>query len=182
MPSQAWRQPIGPGGGSVVHTADGASLNTSVALTDINPTPHVVIPANALYVGNIWKVTAWGRVGTTGTPTLLLGVYWGGVAGTAVCTTGAITTTSGVTTVPWRLECYIICRSVGSSGTIIGQGWVHGISGTVGVSVVPMPASAPATVTVDTTAAKAVTIGAQWGTSNASNAIIQHGMLVEAVN
>lgn len=178
MPYQSWISSLsGP-----LATADGSALANSVTLTDISAAPQITIPANFLYPGAALRVTASGRFSTTATPTLLLGVYYGAVAGTALGTTGAITTTSGVTNVPWRLEALIICRTIGSSGSLFTQGMVHGISGTVGVSVVPIPASAPAAVTVDTTAAKTLTIGAQWGTSSASNTITLHQMLVETLN
>jgi hypothetical protein len=173
---QLWTGPFAP-----APIADGAALASSTTLTDISPTPALVVPANFLTPGTVLRVKARGRFSTTSTPTLLLGVYVGAVAGTAIATTGAITTTSGVTNVPWELEADVICRTVGASGTVLGMGFVRGISGTVGVSSVPLPASAPATVTWDTTAAKSLTIGAQWGTSSASNTITCHQFIVEVI-
>ncbi|HKZ20295.1 MAG TPA: hypothetical protein VJQ57_09310 [Acidimicrobiia bacterium] len=173
---QLWTGPFQP-----AHIADGSALASSTTLTDISPSPPIVVPANFLAPGMALRVRAAGRVSTTSTPTLLLGVYVGGVAGTAICTTGAITTTSGVTNVTWGLEAWVVCRTIGSSGTVLGTGLAHGISGTVGVSTVPLPASAPATVTWDSTAAKSLTIGAQWGTSSASNTITCHQFIVEVI-
>lgn len=178
MPAQFWTSVIT----SPNYIADGAALASSTSLTDISPTPNLILPANYLYPGQCLKVVARGRFSTTATPTLLLGVYYGAVAGTALGTTGAITTTSGVTNVPWRLELDLVVRTVGSSGTAFSEGCVAGISGTVGVSEVPIPASAPAAVTIDTTAAKALTIGAQWGASSASNTITCHMFKVYAEN
>lgn len=183
MPVQYWEALLN----SPAPVADGAALANSATLTDITPnvaagTPQFVVPANYLVPGQVLRVTGRGRFSTTGTPTLLIGAYWGAVAGVALGTTGAITTTSGVTNVPWQFTADIVVRSIGSSGTMFTQGWAHGISGTVGVSVVPVPVSAPATVTVDTTTAKALTLGAQWGTSSASNTITCHQWLVEALN
>ena len=162
-------------GNSPIPTADGTALASSVSLTAISPNsttnPPFTIAANRLFPGAALRVTAYGRLSTTLTPTLNLGLYYGGTAGTALGTTGAITMTSGVTNVPWKLEALIVCRSIGTSGTLFTQGTVHGISGTAGVSVVPIPASAPAAVTVDTTASKTLDLGATWGTSSASNTI-----------
>lgn len=188
MPIQGWNQVIGVGGGGgPVHRVDGTALGNSSVLTDISPVPNITIPANALYEGQAIRVNAWGRVSTTSTPTLNLGVYWGAVAGTAIMTSGAITTTSGVTNVPWHLEGIIVVRSnpSASNATLFGQGWVHGVSGTVGVSVVPLcsaGAATPAVVTVDTTTAKALTVGATWGTSSASNTITCHLWTIEVMN
>jgi len=169
-----------------VATADGTALASSTSLTAISPSastnPAYTIPANRLFPGAAIRVRGYGRVSTTGTPTLLLGVYSGGAGGTALGTTGAITTTSGVTNVPWFLEALIVCRTIGSSGTLFTQGLVTGISGTAGVSAVPIPASAPAAVTVDTTTAKTLDLCAQWGTNSASNTITQHLWIVEGLN
>ena len=171
---------------SPVSITDGTALASSASIATISPNattnPPLTIAANRLFPGAMLRVIACGRFSTTGTPTLNLGVYYGGSGGTALATTGAITTTSGVTNVPWWLEVIIQCRAIGTSGTLFTQGLVHGISGTTGVSVVPIPASAPATVTVDTTAAKTIDITGTWGTSSASNTITCHMLSVEGMN
>lgn len=170
---QYWVAPLSP-----LHTADGSALANSTTLTDISPTPNITLPANLLEVGSLIRVTAFGRFSTTGTPTLLLGVYWGAVAGTAIMTTGAVTTPSGVTNQTWRFEGEFRVRTVGSSGTAMGVGVAENIS-TVATNMAP--ATAPATATIDTTSAKALTLGAQWGTANASNTITCHHFDVELV-
>lgn len=182
MPAQFWESLLN----APNPTVDGAALNTSVALTTISPSavtsPDFVVPANYLYPGQVIKITGRGRFSTTGTPTLLIGAYWGGSAGVSLGNTGAITTTSGVTNVPWTYEVNMVVRSIGTSGTALTIGLAHGISGTAGVSVVPVPASAPTAATIDTTVAKALVLAAQWGTSSASNTITCHQWLVEALN
>ena len=158
----------------------GAAYNTSVTLTDVTPAPQQIIPANFLQVGSAFKITAFGTYSNTGTPTLLLGVYYGGVAGTALAATGATTTTTGATNWPFRLEYTGIVRSIGPSGTIMGQGFVDLATSLTAVTRIPIPATALATVTVDTTSAKALTIGAQWGTSSASNTLTLQGVIIES--
>lgn len=168
---QYWSAPLSP-----FHITDGAAYASATALTDVSPTPNITLPANFLEIGmTIWW-TAWGRFSTTSTPTLLLGLYYGGVAGTAICATAAVTTPSAVTNQTWRFEGEARVRSIGSSGTIIGTGVVENIS-TVATNMAP--ATAPATATIDTTAAKALTIGAQWGTNSASNTLTCHHFAVE---
>lgn len=164
--------------------AAGAALASSVVLTDISPTPNYVLPANYLYPGAALKLTAYGNFSTTGTPTLLLGFYYGAVAGALpLAATLATTTGSGVTNVPWRMELIVNCRSVGTSGTVMCNGVVNLGTSVSAWTVAPIPQIALATVTVDTTAAKAITVGAQWGTSSASNTITQQSpILVEALN
>lgn len=176
MSSQYWESVLT----APAHTADGAAYHTSTTITDISPTPNLVLPANYLYPGSVLRVHAFGRYSTTGTPTLLLGVYYGAVAGVALAETGAITTPSGVTNITWILELDIFCRTAGTSGTVIAAGKVFGINAATN-SVNYMPATAPATATINTTAASALTIGADWGTSSALNTITCHAFYVESL-
>ena len=172
---QYWVAPLSP-----LHTADGTALASSTSLGDVSPAPNIVLPANQLEVGSLLRFEAFGRYSTTGTPTLLLGVYYGGVAGVAIAATAAITTPSGVTNNSWYLRGQARVRSVGSSGTILGAITVDGVSGATAVNI--GPATAPATATVDTTAAKALTVGAQWGTNSASNTLTCHHFSVELIS
>jgi hypothetical protein len=123
-----------------------------------------------------------GTFSNTSTPTLILGFYYGGVAGVALGATGATTTTTGATNWPWRLEMTCVVRSVGSSGTIMCQGTVDLATSLTAVTHIPIPATALATVSIDTTTAKAITCGATWGTNSASNTLMCHQMIVEALN
>lgn len=174
MARQYWVTPLAP-----FPIGDGAALASSAALTDISPIPPRVLAANALEVGSILRLTASGRFSTTGTPTLAIGFYYGGIAGVALCATSAVTTPSGVTNQTWRCEAEVTVRTVGSSGTALGIGVAENIS-TVATNM--MPATAPAAATIDTTTAKSLTVGAQWGTSSASNTITCHFFLAELVN
>jgi len=177
MPNLSWESVINaPVPGS------GTAYNTSTTLTDVTPAPQLTIPANFLQVGSVVKVTAWGTFANASTtPTLLLGVYYGGVAGTSLGNTGAVTTTSSASTLPWRLEFTFRVASVGSSGTIFGQGFVDLGTSLTAVTRIPIPNVALAAVTIDTTTAKALTIGAQWGTSAAGNTLQVLGVIIESM-
>jgi hypothetical protein len=161
--------------------AAGTAYHTSVTLTDVSPLPNTAIGANSLVPGSVIRLTAYGVLSTTGTPTILLGFYYGGVAGTALAATTAISTGSGVTNVPWKLEYQGIVRSVGASGTIMGLGEAHLGTAVSAWTSYPLPQTAMAAVTIDTTTSKNVTVGAQWGTSSASNTLTCHGILIESV-
>lgn len=177
MPYMVWESLLN----SPQPTSAGTALASSTTLTDISPTPNFVLPANFLQAGSALKFTAYGVFSTTATPTLLLGVYYGGVAGTALATTGAITTGSGVTNVPWRLTLTTTIRTTGSSGTAMSQGYCGFGTSVSAWSWLPVPNTALATVSVDTTAAKAITIGAQWSASSASNTVTCHGFQIESL-
>lgn len=171
---------------SPVSITDGTALASSSSPTVISPAaagnPAQTIAANALYPGSSLLVYAAGRVSTTSTPNLTLGIYSGGAGGTKLADTGTIATTSSVTNVTWNLFAMIDVRAIGTSGSLFTTGWVAGISGTVGVNTVPLPASAPAGVTIDTTAAHTLDLVATWGTPSASNTITCHQWKVLALN
>ena len=162
-------------------TAAGTALANSTTLTDISVAPQFTLPANFLQAGSALRFTAFGVFSTTVTPTLLLGVYYGGVAGVALATTGAITTGSGVTNVPWRLELTTDIRTTGTSGTAMSQGFCLFGTSVSAASFLPVPNTALATVTVDTTAAKVLSIGAQWSAASASNTVTLHGFTIESM-
>lgn len=167
MPGMSWQALLN----SPNPVASGTALASSTTLTDISQSPPVVLPANMLVPGSVLRFTAFGRFSTTGTPTLLLGVYYGGVAGVALAASTAITTGSGVANVPFRIELQTTIRAIGSAGSAFSQGFLDLGTSVSAVSHVPLPQTANAAVTIDTTTAKALTVGAQWGTSSASNTI-----------
>jgi hypothetical protein len=162
-------------------TAAGTALATSTTLTDITPAPQFVLPANFLQAGSALRLTAFGTFSNTATPTLLVGFYYGGVAGVALAATNAYTTTTAASTWTWRAEVVTTIRSTGTSGTAISSGVYQNPTSLTAFAQIPMPATALSTVTIDTTAAKAITVGAQWGTSSASNTITCHGFYVESL-
>lgn len=174
---QYWVAPIPP-----LHIADGAAYNTSVALTDVSPTPPIVLPANLLESGSEIELEAHGQFSTTGTPTLLLGFYLGGVAGVALAATAATTTGSGAAAWPWMMRYRGTVRAIGSAGSINGMGRLYLGTSLTALSMVALPASAAArTVAIDTTGAKSITVGAQWGTSSASNTLTVNDISVKLV-
>ena len=158
----------------------GSALASSTSLTDISPAPQYTLPYY-LYAGQRIRLTAYGRFSTTATPTLLIGFYYGGVAGTALAATGAITTGTA-TAWPWRASYNFRVGAVGSSGSVTGEGNV-----TIGTSLTaetgsPIPASATNPVTIDTTTLKILTVGAQWGSNSSSNTITCEDFIVELMN
>lgn len=166
-----------------MHTADGSAYNTSTTLTDVSPTPNIALPANYLEPGVELEMFALGQFSNTSTPTLLLGFYFGGVAGVALAASSAITTTTGATAWPWQLEYRGRVRSIGSTGSIVGQGRLYLGTALTAFTIRPIPeTSAARTVTIDTTTLKTLTVGAQWGTSSASNTLTCTEISVQAIS
>jgi len=173
---QTWASLMNEGGYSQLNT--GTALNTSTSLTDISPGGNVAgqayqFNADYLQVGFQFLVYASGIVSNTSTPTLNLGLYFGGIAGTALATTGALTTTSGLSNTTWELEAKMRVDAVGTSGSIRTNGHVLGpIFGTTTCVMIPASSSSGNNVTVNTGAASNIlTVGAQWSASSASNSI-----------
>jgi hypothetical protein len=165
--AQKWAFPLDP-----QYTASGTAYASSTTLTDVSPTPNKVVPANYLLPGMKLRLKTCCKFSNTATPTLLLGFYLGGVAGTALAATSAITTTTGATN--WRADMVLDLRveTIGSSGTVMPMnGYLDLGTSLTAFTHRPIPETALATVTWDTTASKALTVGAQWGTSSASNTL-----------
>ena len=160
-----YQAPIPP-----LHILDGAAFNTFTAFQSIAPAPPIILPANILETGSEILLTADGEFSNTGTPTLGLGFLYGAVA---IAAGTALTTITAATAWPWHAEWQGRVRSVGTAGTIQGMGWwTLGISLTAFSVTQAMPATqALRTVTIDTTAATAISPGAVWGTSSVSNTI-----------
>lgn len=180
MPAQYWEALLN----APQPAASATALASSAALTDISPTPPLVLPANFLQVGTAIRLFASGVFSNTGTPTLLLGFYIGGVAGAALAASGAITTITAATNWSWRMEATVVCQATGSgsAGKLFTTGSLRmPASLTQFQADYAIPATAPAQVSVDTTAAKSITVGAQWGASSPSNTITCHQFWVESV-
>jgi hypothetical protein len=175
--AQFWRTLAG----NQVGSGAGAALASSTTLTDISPAPQVTIPANYLYAGQRLRLKAYGLFSNTSTPTLLLGGYLGGVAGTLLAATAATTTTTGATNWAWDLELEIFVRTVGATGTVWCNGKVNLGTSLAAMTPVWLPATQTQPVTVSTVVANALTVGAQWGTSSASNTITCEDAYVETL-
>lgn len=172
-------------------TASGTAVANTTTETILFP--NVTIPANYMQDGRTLKVTAFGQYSTTSTPTLLFSLRAGGVAGTLLCKSAAITGASSVTAAAWFVEIYITVRSNGSAGTVMANGMANvgsGTAPTVGSATgaaasSPMTAGGiitPATASYDLTADQAFSLTITWGTANASNTITGLNYYIEALN
>jgi hypothetical protein len=177
MPAQFWRSVLNsPGVGA------GTPLASSTTLTDISPAPQLVLPANYLYPGQRLRMTGYGIFSNTSTPTLLIGGYYGGVASTALAATGSVTTVASAASWPWQFALDIYVRSTGSSGSVWANGTVNIGTALTGFTTLAIPNTQTQPITINTTTANALTIGAIWGTSSASNTITCEDLYVEALS
>lgn len=163
--------------------ADGTAVANTT--TEAIIFPNVTIPANYMNDGRTLRLRAFGKLSTTGTPTMTFAIRWGGVSGTILANTEAITCASGAANTAWSIEAYIQTRTNGSTGTLLVIGDVvvnltasTNTSGTFGVSGF----DAPAAVTVDLTADTALSLTADWSAASASNSLTGMLYTIEALN
>lgn len=172
-------------------TSDGTAIANSTTETIIFP--NITIPGNFLQDGRSLRLLLFGKHSTTGTPTLTFRLRWGGVSGTVIVASGAITCGSAVTNAPFELNLILTTRSNGSTGTVMCNGtavvWGDAAptvgSATNAPGVSPMTAggaSAPAAVTLDLTADTALSVTAQWSAASASNTLTGVNYILEALN
>ncbi len=162
--------------------------------------PNITIPANFMQDGRVIRLRFFGAYGTTATPTIIFSVRWGGVGGTVLSKSTAVTLTSGVgggasMTAPFCGEILIQVRANGSSGSLMTNGEVTmftataATAGTVTQYGMPLPLASgstggttPVAVTADLTADTALSLTVTWGTSNAANSIQGLNYTLEALN
>lgn len=164
-------------------TADATAVHTTTTETILFP--NVTIPANYMADGRALRLRAFGKLSTTVTPTMTWALRHGGVAGTLLATTEAITMGSTVTNVNWAAELLIQTRANGSSGSLLvmGELSVHTAAGTVLSNVWGVSGfDAPAAVTVDLTADWALSFTGDWSASSASNTITGMMYYLESMN
>ena len=170
-----------------LHVADGTAQTTFTTFQDVSPSPQLVIPQQMMDVGMELYLYANGEFSTTGTPTLSLGFWFNGAALAAptsiLAQSSAITTGSGAAAWPWECWWRGRLRAIGASGSFKGMGSLILGTSLTAQSLVPIPITqALRTVTVDTTANRAIGVGAAWGTSSASNSITTYNLMAWAAS
>jgi hypothetical protein len=178
MPSQTWTEILAE------MNSDATAYHTST--TESLIAPVMSVPANYMKGSRLLKLTAFGKLSTTATPTMTWALRWGGAAGTLLATTEAITMGSGVANVNWRLEAFIQTRSNGAAGTLLVWGTlhVHTAAGTVLQNVFSVSGyDAPAvSAAVDLTAQADLALTGDWSASSASNTLTTMALLLEGLN
>lgn len=142
------------------------------------------LPANFFDApGKTCRLRAFGVMTTGATPgTLILTPRYGTTTGgtTLGAGTASGTLATSVTTVPWSMDCMIVCRSIGSSGTIAFFGlWESPRGYTTAPGVVECGNGSVATIDT-TSAAGGLVVGATL--SNAGSSLTTRKMSIEALN
>jgi hypothetical protein len=167
--------------------AAGTAQNTFTTKKDISAQPLPVIRANKLYKGCKIHLFAQGEFTDTATVNLTMGFWHGTRTGTIagdIALSSVVSLTTSAVAWPWRMEWDGICLTTGATGTIIGTGYLQlGTALTTYGAETPIPITAALrTVTIDTTAERAIGVSATWGTSAAGNSITCYSHRVVIMN
>jgi hypothetical protein len=167
MGTLLWTEPIGPlkGGVSIAK-----NTFTTAADLSVGDGAGQVTLDRPLKLGSIIELEAWGVASNTATPTLAVGFYYGGVAGTALAVSAAKTTTTAMSNWPWWAWYKGRVTALGATGAIMGWGRWRLPTSLTAWSEFNLPETA-----IDTTQQKIITVGAAWSASSASNGITLHG-------
>lgn len=178
MSMQSWQELI------YVMLGDGPTLT---AASEALLVPDVSIPANYLYPGRLLRATIGGKASNAVTTpgTLTLRARWGGLAGVVLGASAALTQNVIVQTdKSWWLEFLMVCRTVGTTGSMLTVGTAHrgNCAAAVVADITPdlIPANSNAAVSIDTTIAKLLSFTAQ--PSLATAAITAQFYSLEALN
>ncbi len=188
--SVGWRDVLTP---RRVLAASGTQISNTTTETIL--CPDFTFPADYFEVGDAFKYTILFEqssvITTPGTQTYRL--RYGGVAGTAMATSGAFAPdpTAAATSISMMLEFWFVCRSVGASGSFMTMGRytpndhddasATTLKGNLDMQMIPV--SGPAAVgSLDTTTAKAVSPTYQSSVNTAGTNATSHIAILESLN
>lgn len=164
--------------GWFVQTANKTVANTVTETTLLTTGQgRIAIPNDYLIVGRTIRCRLSGFISDTGTPTLNIKVKLGSVT---LAQTTAIALAGTVTNNVWELVFDLAVRTVGATGTMIGQGrfWYDNTTQTGAHWGLPMTAAA----TIDTTVANSLDVTATWGAADVANTITCTNVLMEVLD
>lgn len=179
MASQGWVSLLDSA--TTYQANNGTLLNTATTAT-ISPqaagSKDFTLPANFFYPGCTLRISAQGFVTTTGTQTTLTVLLATSTPTTLATTSGILTGTGSLTGLPWRLDAFITCTAIGSSGNTLTTQGVLFLAASTATPTIPttnncmmigLPAASGGTAAaIDTTSAQGICLRATLAGANAS--------------
>ena len=159
--------------GTSTVTVANSTTETSMLGTGVG---SATLPANFAVVGRTIRVRSHGFISDTATPSSTIKIKLGAV--TLITSTGSLP--SGLSNAEVTFEFVFTFRSIGATGTVIGQG-VSRITSGAFVSSAARALVMTAPVTIDTTIANAMDVTYKWGTASASNTISMTNPIIEVI-
>jgi hypothetical protein len=172
-------------------TANGTQISNSTAEALVFP--NVTIPANYMQDGRTLEMIAMGKFSNVVTTpgTLIFRLRWGGLTGTILAQTSAISlSATAQTDIMFRLWLEVITRVNGASGSLLAMGQVELAAQLAASNNQPnMMGSAggastntPAAVTVDLTADTALSLTAQFSVATSPTNLTGMNYLIKSLN
>ena len=178
----------------LVDIADGAQILNTTTETIMCDDFTFSAKDSRLYQGAAFNIRCWFDVSNVVTTpgTLTLRIRWGGVAGTVLATTGAITLSSTArANYSGSVDADLVFRSIGSAGSAFCMGRVTLDDVPVAADSLPQGiymmtsagANVPAVVSsLDTTTAKALSVTAQFSVNTATTQLTNHIRILKAIS
>lgn len=169
--------------------ADGTAVTAAAETIMV---PNYTLPANYFIPGRTVRYMLFGRLSTVITTpgTITTRLRYGGVAGVALAAGGAYApdSTAASTNLTFWVEWWAVCRSAGTTGTVMccGRQFLNDMddasvaAAVANTAMSVMPVSAPATATIDTTVASA--LSPTWTQSVATGSMTVHLAVLESMN
>jgi hypothetical protein len=162
-----------------VLTTAGTAIANTVTETSIFTGATVLagtsltIPANTIQVGSKLRFSLYGTLSSTGTPTLKVEFFLGGVS------LGNWTSASigAVSSYWWAISpnvaAEVMCLSTGATGSVLGiLGFNSGVTGiNFGTGSSGTATAAPTAITINTTTGLLIDVQFKWSVANAANTI-----------
>lgn len=176
----------------VIDIADGTQILNSTSEAIVCPDYTFSAYDNRIYQGAALNIRCWFDVSNVVTTpgTLTLRVRWGGVAGTLLATTGAISlSTTARSNYTGSLDADLVWRSVGSAGSAYCMGAVTLNDVPTAADSAPQGiytmtaggANSPAVVSsLDTTTSKALSVTAQFSVNTATTQLTNHLRIIKS--
>ncbi len=176
-----------------VDLADGTAVSATTSETIICPDFTFSANDNRIYPGAALKIENFFDVSNVVTTpgTVRFRIRWGGVAGTVLADSGAITMSSTArATYSGSLEALLVWRSIGAAGSAFCQGRVFLNNVPVAADSLPQGiytmgsagANIPAVVSsLDTTSSKALSVTAQFSVNTAGTQLTNHVRILSSL-
>lgn len=178
----------------VVDVADGAQILNTTTETIMAPNYSFGAGSPLIYQGAGFEVECWFDISNVVTTpgTVTFRVRWGGVAGTVLANSGAISMdTTARANFSGHLRAVVLWRSIGSAGSAFCQGLVLLNNVPVGAAADPQGIyfmgsageNVPAVVaSLDTTTAKDLSVTAQFSVATATTQLTNHIRILRAIS
>jgi hypothetical protein len=168
---------------STVATASASPITNTTTETAFSTCAYTV-PADSSYIGTTYRITAGGIISTDAvTPQIAIRARWGAVNTNPLLLDLGPTTLAlgGATSDGFTVSGLVTIRTIGATGTAVGTGTASIVAVAANGDSDVIADNQASTTTIDTTAATALTLFADWTTQDTDNTITLETCLIERI-